>query len=79
MKKKAQPEPSNPAAQFACSPHLRRTGERVPAHIVLVGEPMCRNCFLGRSIFPVEQLGVEQKKRAKQKGEGYFIISRMHG
>jgi len=38
-----------------CKPHLDRTGKRIPAVKIVNDEPMCKRCFLGRSIFPAEE------------------------
>jgi hypothetical protein len=38
-----------------CEAHLARTGKRIPAERVIAGEGMCRDCFRGRSIDPLEE------------------------
>lgn len=38
-----------------CQPHLRRTGERIPATREVNGEAMCLACFRGRPIDPLEE------------------------
>ncbi len=36
--------------QRFCEPHLRRTGEKIPAARVVAGTPMCLRCFRGSPI-----------------------------
>jgi hypothetical protein len=51
--------PTNPAAQYTCGPHLRRTGRRVAAFVIVNGEAMCQGCFRGKAILDaVEETGV---------------------
>jgi hypothetical protein len=48
--------PTKAGAGMLCQPHRERTGANVPADIVTVGTPMCRECFRGSPLPPSPKL-----------------------
>jgi hypothetical protein len=61
----------NPAEKYPCGPHLRRTGRRVTAFVIVNGEAMCRPCYAGKPIDAIEEGGMFRGKFTGYNGSAY--------
>jgi hypothetical protein len=55
-----------------CEPHWKRTGAFVPAVTTVADTPMCRACFSGRPLSPLELIGAPVEGRDKKNYRHYY-------